>query len=158
MKTKFTPVVEFISQKTINTHIKTLAKKIKQSSIEYLYIVGIARGGLNISKPLSKLLKIPHKTIRVSFYTNGIEHQYPAIVNVKSLDLIDKSKKILIVDDLIDGGHTFNWLNSNVKSYVEYDIGVIYNNERNRFGIKPTYFAEIKPDKWIVFPWEKSRP
>ena len=155
MKTKLAPEVELISKKTINTHIKTLANKIAQSNIEYQYIVGIARGGLNISKPLSKLLKIPHKTIRVSFYTNDFRHAYPSIVNVKSLDLIDKSKKILIVDDLIDGGHTFNWLNSNVKSYIEYDIGVIYYNERNQFGIKPTFYSEVKPDTWLIFPWEK---
>lgn len=143
-----------IPQSTIDRHIQTLANKIKKSKKEYHYIVGIARGGLHVSKPLSKLLNIPHKTIKVSFYGKALMKGCPQIINIRSLvGLPRQDKNYLIVDDLVDGGNTFNWLQTNLGPYLDFDSAVIYYNKENSLGFKPTFYAKEKPKKWIIFPW-----
>ena len=141
-----------ISQKEINKLINQLADKIKDANVAYDYIVGIARGGIHISKPLSKILKVPHKSIRVSFYSTAA-HQYPIMINLKSIDKLD-NHKLLFIDDLIDAGHTINWLNENIKYYYTYDVGVLYHNKNNRYAVTPTYYATEKPQDWLIFPWD----
>lgn len=144
----------YLTKKEIKENINLLAKNIIASGKKYDYVVGIARGGLHVSRPLSKKLKVPHTDIRISFY-NKCQTYFPQIVDLRNLMNLPIRKNILIVDDLIDAGHTVNWLNENVKEYFDYDIAVMYLNEHNRHEIVPTYFASYKPNAWIVFPWEK---
>lgn len=150
---KFPGVVK-IPQSTIDKHITTLANKIKKSKKKYSFIVGIARGGLNISKPLSKLLNIPHKTIKVSFYGKAVMRGIPQEINIRPLVARDRDETYLIVDDLVDGGNTFDWIKTNLGPYINFDSAVVYYNKRNDLGYTPTFYAKEKPKKWIVFPWE----
>lgn len=145
-----------LTEKTIDKLIVQLAEKIKNSKKGYDYIVGIARGGLHISIPLAKILKIKHLSIRVSFYGEvGMCVPYPRLIDVTALE--KKSGDLLFVDDLIDGGHTLNWINTNLNpQYGPFDTAVLYLNKKNQFGITPTFYVEEKPKKWIVFPWEQK--
>jgi hypoxanthine phosphoribosyltransferase len=146
----------FLEKQDINKLISKLAADIKYAGIKYEYVVGIARGGLNISKPLARKLKVKHKQIRISFYHDNIQTGYPSLIDVTSLTRLPKINKILIVDDLIDAGHTMAWLRDNVSEYMKYDTAVAYWNQHNRYGLYPTYYGELKPEGWIVFPWEKN--
>ena len=141
------------SQEEIDELTNKLIKKIKKSGIDYGYIVGIARGGLHISKNISKELKIEHRTIKISFYGDCIT-PYPKIIDVTEIIHIDTTKPILFTDDLIDNGYSINWIESNLKEYYKYDTAVLYWNKRNRMKITPTYFAKLKPEEWLVFPWD----
>lgn len=142
-----------ISWEEIDKLTKKLIKDIKKSGIDYGYIVGIARGGLHISKNISKELKIPHKTIKISFYGDCIT-SYPKIIDVTEIVHIDKTKPILFIDDLIDNGYSINWIETNLKDYYNYDTAVIYWNKRNINKIVPIYYAKLKPKEWIQFPWD----
>jgi hypoxanthine phosphoribosyltransferase len=155
MKAKCEPKKLYISKKEINLLTKKLADDIKITKVKYDYIVGIARGGLNISKPLARILKLKHKSIKVSFYGKAMT-PFPKIIDLTEIEGIG-SETILFVDDLIDAGHTINWLNSNIKEYYNYDVAVLYWNPINRYNITPTHYAAIKPESWIVFPWESAK-
>jgi hypoxanthine phosphoribosyltransferase len=149
------PKVLLISQNKIDKMIVQLANKIKKAKINYDYVVGIARGGLHISKPLSKMLGIPHKSIRISFY--GSEHiprNYPKILDLRGLNGLEE-KKLLLIDDLVDQGNSFNWFKENVGQYFNYDIGVLHFNKRNVKMVIPNYFVQEKPMRWIVYPWDR---
>ena len=143
-----------LTQKDIDRLIKKLAIKIKNSKKDYDYIVGVARGGLNISMPLAKILKIKHTSIRVSFYGEvGVCVPYPRLIDVTSLER--KKGELLFVDDLVDAGHTLNWINVNLNpQYGPFDSAVLYLNKKNQYGITPTFYIEEKPKAWIIFPWE----
>ena len=143
----------FITKKEIKNNIDTLYKKILSSGKKYDYVVGIARGGIHISKPLARKLKAKHTDIRVSFY-NYHQTYYPQIIDLQNLQKLPIRKNILIVDDLIDGGNSINWLNTNIKDYYDYDTAVAYYNAYNGYQVVPTFFADYKPQAWIVFPWE----
>jgi uncharacterized protein len=145
----------FISSKEIKEMIFQLSEKIKKSGKEYDYIVGIARGGLNISKPLSKLLKVKHISIRVSFYgKKGTISPYPRLIDTTSLEGI-VGNDLLFVDDLIDNGHTINWINKNLSTnYGPFDIAVLHHNKNNEYKINPTFYVKEKPKAWVVYPWE----
>jgi hypoxanthine phosphoribosyltransferase len=146
---------QYISQKDIDLHINSLAKIIKNSKKDYDYIVGVARGGLNISKPLAKKLRTKHISIRVSFYgAVGMGCPYPRLIDTTALETT-KGGTFLFVDDLVDAGHTLNWINVNLSpQYGPFDTAVLYLNKSNRYGITPTFYVEEKPSAWIVFPWE----
>jgi hypoxanthine phosphoribosyltransferase len=147
----------YITKKEIDKLIVQLAEKIKKSGKEYDYIVGIARGGLNISKPLAKLLKTKHISIRVSFYGKiGIVFPYPRLIDTTALEKVDGSD-LLFVDDLIDAGHTINWINKNLDPhYGPFDIAVLHLNKNNQYKITPTFYVKEKPNSWLVYPWEQK--
>lgn len=126
-----------ISSQKVSELIVKLLLKIPN---KYDYVLGILNGGINISVPIAKHLGIPHKTIKISFYDdkamdyNGYKYQPNG----------------LIVDDLVDNGKTLNYFYDN---FGYLDSAVLYWNIESV--VKPTYYAEIKPKGWIVFPWEK---
>ena len=139
------PKVLLISQNKIDKMIVQLANKIKKSKVKYDYVVGIARGGLHISKPLSKMLGVPHKSIRISFYGNEftIPCNYPKILDLRGLEGLEE-KKLLLIDDLVDAGNSFSWFEENAGCYFDYDIGVLYFNRQNDKGVIPNYFVQEK--------------
>ncbi len=149
-----------LSQKTIDDLIVKLADKIKNSNKKYTYIVGIARGGLHISKPLAKMLKIKHMTIKISFYNPKFHNAipYPRLVDVRKFEKnFSSNDEYLFVDDLIDAGHTMNWINENLNPmYGPFDTAVLYLRKKNKYNIIPTFYVEEKPKGWIVFPWEQA--
>lgn len=149
------PQMKKLSQQKIDADIEKLANSIFPVKNDYSYVVGIARGGLHISRPLAKKLKLKHTSIKISFYTDGVLTMYPQKVDVSKLTSLPKTKKMLIVDDLVDGGHTIQWLNENISEYIPYDVAVLYWNQHNSRGIYPKYYADFKPEGWVVFPWDK---
>jgi hypoxanthine phosphoribosyltransferase len=115
-------------------------------------VIGIANGGLNISIPIAKILKLPHKSVTIRFYANeNKSSETPKEVNFEDLKDLDPSSNILFVDDLIDGCHTVNYLKQNIK--FKHKIAVLYYN-KNDFNIIPEYYCYEKPDKWLEFYWE----
>lgn len=152
MKTETKPnIIEIDQLKTI-VLLDNLLKQIENSKIKFDYVVGIANGGLHISKPLAEALNIPHKSIKISFYKNGKLKNTPKI-NLNQLKNIDNTKKILFVDDLIDSGSSLNYIKQNI--HLKYKTAVLFRNKNNKYKITPDFYAEEKPDAWIKFHWEK---
>lgn len=137
----------FIPQPKINLMILQLIEKILPDRKQYKQIVGIANGGLHISKPIAKALNLPHCEVRISFYDN---------TNRRTTPIISPSTQIainaLVVDDLIDSGSTikaYEHLYGPAKTAVLFCSPTIY---------EPTYWVSHKPKTWIVFPWETKLP
>jgi hypoxanthine phosphoribosyltransferase len=151
------PKFKYITQDQIDEIIQKLIIKIKKSSIPYTKIVGIAKGGLNISKPLSKALKLPHQDIYISFYNKEfkiLDHYKPRFKKL-SFKLL-KSDNILIVDDLIDSGRTIDYFMKkyNLKQSQNCSICCLFYNKDNICKLIPDYYHSFKAKNWLVFPWE----
>ena len=114
---------------------------VGQINKQYDQVVGIANGGLYISRKIASALNLPHQSVRISFY----DHAVP-IIEYNSGPI----KNCLVVDDLIDGGKTVNKFEEIFGT--ENDVAVLFWNIKSR---KPNYYVQEKPDGvWITFPWE----
>lgn len=142
-----------IGWNTINNHVQRLCREIKDSGVGYKSVVGIQRGGLNLSMPLADCLGVKHRSVKVSFYDGDKKREEP-LVDTFDLDFLDRP--FIIADDLIDSGATIKYF---VEKYKlehgkDYKIAVIHWNKGNEAGLKPDHYAEEKPKAWVVYPWE----
>lgn len=129
----------------INGMIKDLQELIEDSGIEFDKIVGIKNGGLYVSQPIAKNLSVPHYTVHISFYRK--------IPIVKSEDFVFKQKeKVLVLDDLIDGGKTIRTFKQLFCSDAK--VGVLFWNKES--SVEPDFYVEEKPEGWINFVWESE--
>ena len=144
-----------VTKNEIDQMINTLTNKITMDALHIDYVVGIERGGIHISKPVSKILGVPHKSIRISFYKEGTmrANTDPEVdfhghkFNVKD--------NVLVVDDLIDNGHTVKYFQENIA--CQSKIAVLYWNKKSHYNVKPDYYVEEKLENtWLRFYWEKK--
>lgn len=140
--------VKQVSPKEVSSWIKDIATQILLSGKKYDYVIGIEKGGLHLSKPLSNLLCLPHKSVRISFYEHG---SAPALDPIVETNGFIYQPNGLLVDDLIDEGRTINEFNS---LFGKLDVAVLLWNE-DAFTEKPEYYGAVKPKEWVIFPWEQ---
>ena len=117
----------------IDKAVKALAAQTKKID----YVVGVPRGGLVLSVMFShragvKLMTLDHLEM------------------LEKLDLKIDKKKILIIDDISDSGHTLKRFKDNGYTIATIDM-------RNTSVTKPDYYINwIDNTNWIVYPWEKK--
>lgn len=114
-----------INWRDIDRLVDKLYLKITKRDIKNIY--GLPRGGLIPAVMLSHRIGVP-----MIFETSQITEQ------------------TLIVDDLTDSGATMNMLSARLP--IMPKTAVLYHNKESKY--KPTYYADLKPDAWIVFPYE----
>lgn len=145
---------KFVTQKQIDKSIDKLYNKIIKSKTKFTRVVGIERGGLNISVPLAQKLGLPHSGIKISFYAHG-GHKPLSTPQVSLRGVrFKKSDNILFVDDLTDSGSTINYLHE--KFDYDFKTAVIYWNDNALHAVRPDFYVARKPKAWIVFPWEEN--
>jgi hypoxanthine phosphoribosyltransferase len=110
-------------------------------------VVGIANGGLNISLPISRILNKPHEYVRISRYDGQAIRPEPLIYGSLS-----QSTGSLVIDDLVDGGHTFGLFDQHF-GLAGSITAVLFWNTKATF--QPDYYVAEKPESWIEFPWER---
>lgn len=144
----------YVSQQKVDAMIVKLAARIILDKNKFDYVVGIENGGLNVSIPLSKMMNLSHKSIKISFYNE--ENRANTSPNVDFHGhKFEKTDKVLVVDDLIDGGHTANYFVKNVP--CKHKIAVLYWNKYGKYNVIPDYFIEEKfINTWLEFYWEKK--
>lgn len=143
---------EWIHWSEIDHLLNRLSYQIMNSDRTFKQVVGIAHGGLAISKKIASTLGLPHKRVLISHWSDDTFHPDPII---RGMDFSIKDGKFdpfiensLIVDDLADSGSTFRLFRemSGKNSYA-----ALYWKP----GTSPIdFYAEEKPDTWLVFPWE----
>jgi len=132
-----------ISWEEFENDVKELVNKIPQG--KFTKIVAIAKGGLIPAYYLAKFLFIDRvETINIQSYKDR-ERGELVLTGSKKGSL---EKDWLIVDDLVDSGHTAQLTK---KLYPNSQLAVIYKKPNSI--ILPEYFSK-EMDKWIVFPWE----
>lgn len=128
--------------------LKILVKKI---DFEFDAIIAIARGGMIIAQMIGEYFDI-----RDVFIINSIGYKGDKrIDSIKIFNIpnLDRSKNILIVDDIIDSGQTMkeilNILNKNHSKKVFKTASIFYKKEAL---YKPDFFVKYTT-KWVDFFW-----
>ena len=139
-----------------------IARSIRSSGWYPDYIVGIVRGGSVPAVYLSHKLKVP--VAMVTWNTRDTT-MFGKESNCWIPEDIMEGKKVLIVDDIIDGGDTIRELLADWQTSVA-GLGnlpvdnvriaaMIYNTAQD---VKPHFFHQTidrrEDQRWVVFPWE----
>ncbi len=140
--------------------IERIVQQIKESNYEPSYIVGIVRGGAIPAVYISHRLKLP--VVMVHWNTRD-ETQWGNESNCWIPEDINNGDKILLVDDIVDGGDTIKELlndwNSSISDELEVDnirIAAMYYNTAQDVNVD--YFDQSinreEDKRWVIFPWE----
>ncbi|SFV58851.1 Putative nucleotide phosphoribosyltransferase [hydrothermal vent metagenome] len=131
--------------------LKSLTEKIDQ---EFDAIIPIARGGLSIGQLLGE-----YYNIREVYAINTIgydETKKLDEVRVFNIPDLQNSKKVLIVDDIVDSGDTLievlKVLNRDYPDVTFYTATLFYKKTAK---IAPTWHLK-EPAGWIEFFWSED--
>lgn len=149
---------EFVSD------IKNLANDILASKWIPDLIVGVVRGGCVPAVYLSHKLKTPMVTINCSLRdakTGGFD----PLALLPVVTAASAGKKVLIVDDIVDGGDTIAVLRQEIAKIASERVDALQNVRVTSLWFNPSqtqatvdYYANTMDrahdPRWVVFPWE----
>lgn len=140
----------------IQESIKALADKLNKTyNNEDLYLICVLKGSVMFMVDLAKHLKMPVKMefIRLSSYGSGFTST--GKVNAVDIALPDlNGHNVLIVEDIIDTGHTARFLvdfiNLNFKTKSLKFCSLLDKRIKREVDIDPDYYCLEVDDKFLI--------
>lgn len=154
-----TNIIDY-DQITFLEAIDDLVKQIKSVNWKPDYIVGIVRGGAVPAVYLSHKLKIP---VQMIHWSSRDDLNCGNESNCFIPEDINCGKRILLVDDIVDGGDTIreilaDWDSSIRQALVVENIRIaalVYNTAQDtKVDFFHTKVDRNEDNRWFVFPWE----
>lgn len=144
------------TEEMIQTKIKELAKKLNDEyKNKEVYVICVLKGSVMFTVDLVKHLEMPVKMefIRLSSY--GSDFTSSGKVNAVDITLPDlNDKNVLVIEDIIDTGHTAmfltNFINSNFKVKTYKFISLLDKRCKREVNINPDMFGFEIDDKFLV--------
>ena len=137
---------------------RALAQQVADSGYQADVVIAIARGGMLLAGSISYALGVKScGALNVEFYT-GVDTRLPEpIVLPPMLDEVSlDGKRVLIVDDVSDSGHTLALVIRLLKaSGAEVRTAVLYTKPRT---VQEADYTWRRTDRWINFPWSVQPP
>ena len=145
-----------LKEEQIQSRIAELADIINsQYKDEEVYVVCVLKGSVMFTVDLIKHLTMPLRTefIRLSSYGSG--YTSSGKVNAVDISLPDlNAKNILVIEDIIDTGHTAQFLTSfikhNFKTKSFMFISLMDKKCKREVDINPDLFGFEVDDKFLV--------
>ena len=149
------PVV-LISEEEIQTRVAELAAEISADyeAADDLVMVGVLKGAFLFLADLSRKLTIPRtiEFIAVSSYGSG-SRSSGAVRLVMDVRGNIEGKHVLIVEDIVDTGHTLKYLIGMLKSHRPASVktaALVRKAERAEVEVKVDYLGFDIGDEWVV--------
>ena len=145
---------ELVSWDQFHTLARQLALRVQSSGFKPDMIVAIGRGGYMPARLLSDYLDIYNLSgFKIEHYRAAKKQaearvRYPLSANVEGL-------KLLLVDDVSDGGDTFELAVSHLYERgppAEIRTAVLHHKTVSSF-VPDFYAAEVTEWRWLVYPW-----
>jgi len=149
------PKLERLSETTMNGYYQEAARQMAVNNYKPDVVVGIMRGGVDFSNKLSHYFSVPGHAITWQNRDGGI-HEGGKLNDILTYYT---GREVLIVDDIVDSGNTFNQIanfvsESNSFAYVSY-AAAIYNQDTD---LEVDYIgrtiSRADEPQWFEFPWE----
>jgi xanthine phosphoribosyltransferase len=142
----------YYSYEAFRQDLKDLTQKIDEP---FDTIIGIARGGLSMAQLLSEYYNIRRVYTLNTIGYDGQEKREG--VEVFALPPLDAStKRVLIVDDIVDSGETLEEVLSLLENayphIIFYSATIFYKKSAK---IAPTWFIR-EPKGWVDFFWSED--
>lgn len=154
------PWQEYISEKLIDetTLQNRVAELGAQLSQEYqgkdLLLLCILKGGVMFLTDLMRQITIPHEVdfMAVSSYGRGVREATGVVRIVKDLDEPIVGRHVVIVEDIIDSGHTLHYITRNLSTRSPASLKIctlLDKAERREVDIPVDYIGFTIPDKFV---------
>ncbi len=147
-----------ISWNDVEDACQKLVQQVSKN--RYDAVICIGSGGMVPGKIVSELLNLPLGIVAVQRYSNRkVTSTIFLDAQVKWLGPKPKTERILLVDDIIDQGHTIQKTANRLKRSLKpkkIDIGTLFFKP-NKIKVDLSGFSVFyanETDDWIVFPWE----
>lgn len=155
------PVIDYTYEE-FKEGIEHIAKQIEQSGYEPDLIVGIVRGGSVPAVYLSHRLKIP---VQMVHWNTRDSSKWGNESNCWIPEEMFGGLKVLLIDDIVDGGDTIRELLADWQTSVA-GLGnlpvdniricsMIYNTAQS---VRPHFYHQTidrnEDQRWVIFPWE----
>lgn len=145
-----------ISEAEIRARVDELAAQISADyeGKEQLVLVGVLKGSFIFLADLSRRLTIPRviEFIAVSSYDNSSVHS-GAVRLVMDVRGNIENKHVLIIEDIVDTGHTLHYLIGMIGSHRPASVRtctLLHKAERSEVDVPIDYTGFSIPDKWVV--------
>ncbi len=141
---------------SIQTAIKELGERLNSDyGNDELYLICVLKGAVMFMTDLSKHLKMPLRMefIRLSSYGSGFSST--GKVNAVDISLPDlNDKNVLIIEDIIDTGHTakflMDFIRHNFKTNSLKFCSLLDKKVKREVKIDPDYYGFEIDDKFLV--------
>lgn len=147
---------ELISAADIQKRVTELAQQISEDYADRgdLVLIGVLKGSFIFLADLSRQLTIPRtiEFIAVSSYGNG-SVQSGAVRLVMDVRGNIENRHVLIVEDIVDTGHTLSYLIGMLKSHGPASIRtctLLHKAERAEVDVEIDYVGFGIGDEWVV--------
>lgn len=156
MTTRPYVIDEMISAKSIAARVEALAKEIGKEfeDTEQLVVVGLLRGSFVFIADLARELKLPVEVdfLEVSSYGNAMETSREVRI-LKDLRAAIEGRDVLVVEDIVDTGHTLshvvNLLSSRNPRKLR-TIALLDKPSRRETEIRADWTGFEIPDEFVV--------
>jgi len=145
-----------IGEAEIETRVGELAQQISEDygDCGEVVLVGVLKGSFIFLADLSRALTIPRviEFIAVSSYGKGTRST-GAVRLVMDVRGSIVGKHVLIVEDIVDTGHTLKYLIGMLKSHRPASVktcALVRKAERAEVEVEVDYLGFDIPDKWVV--------
>jgi hypoxanthine phosphoribosyltransferase len=141
-------IEEMISERDIKDRVAQLGLQISEhyQDSDNLVMVGLLRGSFVFMADLTRAISVPHNVDFITASSYGSNMQSSRDVHIlKDLDDNIEGKDVLLVEDIIDTGHTLSKV-----------LQILHLREPNSIQIctlldKPTRREREVPVKWVGF-------
>lgn len=147
-------VRELIARPTIERRIRQLAARIDEDYAEAdeLVLVGVLKGAFIFLADLARELRIPRRIefMALSSYRSG--SRQGAVRLVLDLRTSIEGKHVLIVEDIVDSGHTLRFLMDTLAARrpASLEACVLVQKRRPQVEVDVRYLGFEIPDAWVV--------
>ena len=146
---------KLIDEDTLQARIKELGEQISADYADKdLILLCILKGGILFLTDLMRAITVPHEIdfMAVSSYGKEIRESTGIVRILKDLDLPIDGRHVLIVEDIIDTGHTLNYIGRNLESRQPASLKIctlLDKAERRQVDMTIHYTGFVIPDKYV---------
>jgi hypoxanthine phosphoribosyltransferase len=146
---------KLIDEQKLQTRIEELGTQIsKDYQNKDLLLLCILKGGVVFLTDLMRRITIPHEIdfMAVSSYGRGVREATGVVRIEKDLDAPIDGRHVLIVEDIIDSGHTLDYITRNLvtRNPASLKICTLLDKvERREVEIPVDYVGFAIPDKFV---------
>ena len=144
-----------IDEETLQNRIKELGEEISRDyQGRDLLLLCILKGGILFLTDLMRHISIPHEIdfLAVSSYGKNIRESTGVVRILKDLDKPIDGRNLLIVEDIIDTGHTLHYITRNLIARQPASLKIctlLDKAERRQVDIVIDYTGFVIPDKFV---------
>ncbi len=145
-----------ISEQAIAERVDALAVEISgdYAGSDDLVLVGVLKGAFIFLADLARRLTVPRviEFIAVSSYGSD-NHASGAVRLVMDVRGNIEGKHVLIVEDIVDTGHTLNYLTGMLQSHGPKSVktcALVRKADRSEVDVEIDYLGFDIPDNWVV--------